>query len=506
MLNNGELFASERTSVCNQVAAPDASGYMLYPDITEVFELAPYVFDGEKHIRSNGKRLGVYHPLFSKVSELTEDEWRIYDSLKHNLSEKVGTFEINAIQNLLKSGIVIDKNTNWNVNISPQFDEIDVYIKTTEGCNFSCKGCVTASDIIQPSMARLLDPEVCKILLERAVVSSIEKNAKRINFKWAGGEPLLSNAFKVISACGDFVADLRKRYPQIRITQSLLSNGVYATPEKIDFLAKNDIHISVSLWGTPDYQDKMRLPRNKVESFQRIIDNLRYIAHSSVSWSVSFVVTPENAADFPNFITMIWDTENELFIGKDWDNPLPFKFDIGLFRPQHGQTFKDGELESMENGIRAGFEKIRSMIERNIPIPQMDRFDYLDLFNTIVVPCGSGYNYLAIGPDGVAACHEELYKMKSNIDRIMSGENMFDIANHYYKPFRDQLVGNNIDFGNANKSVLSLHGGQGCPRLAYSEHGKLGSASSISQIYNNIFEEIICLETMKQNNSMNQVQ
>jgi len=146
-----------------------------------------------------------------------------------------------------------------------------------------------------------------------------------------------------------------------------------------------------------------------------------------------------------------------------------------------------------------GFDRIHDMILRGIPIQALNKMDYLDLFHTIITTCGSGYNYIAVGPEGVASCHEGLFGLESNMQRIRNGENILSIAAEEYQGEKDHLLGPNIRFDNTEKSVLSLHGGQGCPRLTRHENnGSLGVASSTSYLYDAIYPHMLSLEVMRQ--------
>ena len=123
-------------------------------------------------------------------------------------------------------------------------------------------------------------------------------------------------------------------------------------------------------------------------------------------------------------------------------------------------------------------------------------FDYLRITSSTIRSCGSGLNYIAVGPEGVSDCHEGLYNMRSNIEEIKKGRNLFDISEKYmnHEPIKSAF---DIEFSTKDE-LLKFHGGQGCPRVAIDEHnGNIKKASSVEFLYKNIFDELLSLEVMK---------
>lgn len=468
--------------------------WFLNPNIVVVRKIDRYEEKNGQTKPIFGERLGIYHPFLAKIFLLDKLEWKVFDSLLARDENSNKTLDF-----LHKNNIVLKNGEETDFQITPSFDSSEMYIKTTEGCNFSCPGCATSSDLIPASQAKLLTVDLARLFLESYIKSCSQKKIKSADIKWAGGEPMLQGAFRVVESCQQIIKKLQNKYPEVKISQTILTNGVFLTEDKIDFCAKNDIHVSVSLWGTEKFQDKMRHPRNKMETFPIIINNLKKLMQKGGSFNVSYVLTPQNALDFPNFLKIMWDTQNLDYVGNSWSKKEPLPLGIGFFRPQtkmQVEVMKKG-YKLMENGLRQGFAVILDLIKKGVKVPPLHKIDYLDLLNVITTPCGSGFTYVAVGPEGATSCHEGLYKMKNNLERIKKGENLFDIVNQDYKKDRKLLFGPNIKFNKGQ--ILALHGGQGCPRLAKEENsGKFGKASSTSILYEAIFHELLSLETMRQ--------
>jgi sulfatase maturation enzyme AslB (radical SAM superfamily) len=487
----------------------DDSKLSLYSDCVVIHALDDYiVVDGEV-TKQLGKRIGIYHPLISRVLVPDEFEWNVIDQLSRSSSISMRQLEqhyngqFSRVADILAEfrhfGLVLEETEQLNFDIQPEYNAAELYINITERCNFSCPGCATASDLIAPSQARSLNRSTTKLFLERFFHACAEKGITQSRVKWAGGEPMLKDSYQIIVATQETIQQLRRLYPDISLKQVILTNGVFLNNEKIDFALKHNMHVSVSLWGTALFQDTARRPRNKRETFPYIIENLRKLHESGGSYNVNYVLTPENAIDFPEFISIMWDVEHPNFVGKNWRNKEPVPLGINFFRPQTQAQIEDvfESYRLMENSLRFGFARILDMIKRGINVQSLHNIDYLSLFSLTTTPCGSGFNYIAVGPEGAAPCHEGLFRMKPNLDRITQGENMFDIVNEYYQHDRELLHGTNIEFKEGKR--LKLHGGQGCPRLARMENnGNLGTAASTSTLYNAIYEELLSLETMRQ--------
>jgi len=158
----------------------------------------------------------------------------------------------------------------------------------------------------------------------------------------------------------------------------------------------------------------------------------------------------------------------------------------------------------MVKGLRQGFEVIHELIMRGESVPRLGKIDYLQLFDGVIAaPCGTGYNYVALGPRGVAPCHEALFGMKPNISELQSEADILSLANAQFIGKEDLLLGQNVIFPKSlddpTRLTLMHSGGTGCPRTSRDENnGQLGYATSITeQLYAPILDELLSLETMR---------
>lgn len=425
----------------------------------------------------------VYKPVY--MSGASSDMLGIYDPLCSRIY-----IPTNAHKSLTDEF----EFSNYVVDINQTLDKADIYVKLTEGCNFACPGCVTASDRIKPENARHMKIDVLQFMLERIFESAQEKGFSQIKIKWAGGEPLLHVPYKTITQIQETIKSLSKKY-YIEVQQVILTNGVFITEEKLDFIKKHKIQLSISLWGTRSIQDLLRKPRNKQESFDIVAKNICNVHINNIDYSVNHVVTPLNSKHFKSFIELMWDTTSKRFIGRNHGITTPIPIYFAMFRPQThvSRDVLSKNYDIIRAGLTEGFAYIYELIKKGIPIQPLARFDYLNLTGISLTTCGTGYSYLAIGPDGITNCHENLYEMKNNLDKL-NNVNIFDLAAQEFDNIEQDLVGIN----NSNNTLLALHGGLGCPR----QRLKLKNSAAIEKFYMSILNDLLALEICRNNKEL----
>ncbi|MBI2009978.1 MAG: radical SAM protein [Candidatus Chisholmbacteria bacterium] len=489
-----------------------------YPHTMEVRQLSGYsprdggiepVWDG---------RLALYHPVKSELTRLGDEAWGVYDAFAQSPQNIAQVAEqtaldvdgVRTITDELKSRwILLTPGQEMNVTIQPNFGtEAELYLETTEACNFRCPGCATGADRYLASQARTMKSDTLETLLESTAQSVAEKGMERLRVKWAGGEALMPGSRRLLRVGQSVIDSLRDKHPDLDISQVILTNGSHLSDDVVSELKDWGAHVSVSLWGVGEENDRARGVRRDQDKYPNIIKGVERLHEAGVSYNVNHVVTPGNAGQFENFVRAMWDPESETFVGRYWNwggGARPIPLGVTFFRPQTEaqlEALKRSGYTQMVEGLRGGFDVTRVLIERGVPIQPLDKIDYLQLFGVIPTPCGSGFNYLAAGPRGVASCHEALFSMSDNMGEIRDGANMVDLANREYVGRRHQLMGPNVIFQSNDPTtdlVLALHGGAGCPRTTRAEHdGQLGYAASTAQaLYAPIILELLSLEAMR---------
>jgi hypothetical protein len=502
-------------------------GLSVFEFCTEVRELCGYeIVDGIR-MPTYGNRIALYHPHTSQIHAMNPGAWELYDRLKGGYSSGINEADRKLVADFKRNRIVNNNSEQvkppdeglWNWN-----NRMELYLSLTNGCNFTCStpegSCATGSDKHTAGLSKTLSKEDLSLILPNIVQSAVDKGIKEFHLKWAGGEALMPRVRELIWSGQELIASLRDKYPQIDITQVILTNGSYLNEQVVSALKKYQIRVSVSLWGIGEINNQMRGVHGKLGSYGQLVNNIGRLHNAGVRYNINHVVLPSSAEGFADFITALWDVDANSFIGKNWDwkgNPTPIPVGINFLRPQNmAQLAKmsSSGYQDIVSGLRGGFEVIKRLIESGVPVPPLSKIDYMRLFGqdkdgdilydgVTPAPCGTGHNYVAIGPSGeIAPCHELLEQSHVDPSRAQVPTiNLIDIANRRYQGYEQQLLGPNLSFGRKKDSVdyaLGLHGGTGCPITAHMEHGELGHvASSVDRLYKPIFDEILSLETQR---------
>jgi len=490
----------------------------LYPHTMVIRELVGYSQNGTLLEPIWGNRLALYHPIKSELIRLGDEGWAVFDAFGQGSQDLAVVADQTGLGIERTKEIADDLQTRWvllpagqemSVTIQPDFGkEAEVYVETTEACNMRCGGCAMGADRYLAGQAQTMKTDTLQTHMENVTRSVSEKGMKRLRFKWAGGEALMPISRKLLKEGQVIIESLRSQYPNLEISQVILTNGTHLSEEEVAELKEWDAHVSVSLWGLGEANDIARGVRRERDKYPNIIKGIQRLHEAGISYNINHVVHPGYAAQFGEFIRAMWDTEDETFVGRDWNwsgERQPIPVGIAFYRPQTEKQLKalnNFGYKQMVEGLHGGFAVMRELISRGIPIQPLDKIDYLQLFGVIPAPCGSGFNYMAIGPRGVSSCHEALFAMPDNMADIRNGTNMVDLANSEYAGRRAQLMGPNVKFSGSDPTInlaLSVHGGTGCPRTTKAEHnGELGYAASTAQaLYEPIIYELLSLETMR---------
>ena len=273
----------------------------LYPHTVVIRELTGYVQnDTTKPVWGN--RLGLYHPVKSELTLLGDDAWAVFDACalgQQDLAQiagqtGLGIEKTKAVADELQSRwILLPAGQELNVTIQPNFGtEAEVYVETTEACNFGCPGCATGADRYLSGQARTMDKDTLQTLMESAARSVSEKGMERLRFKWAGGEAIMPISLKLLKEGQGFIDSLRAQYPNLDISQVILTNGSQFTEEVIAELKEWGVHASVSLWGLGETNDKARAIRREKDKYPNIIRGIQRLHEAGINYNINHVVTP----------------------------------------------------------------------------------------------------------------------------------------------------------------------------------------------------------------------
>lgn len=415
-------------------------------------------------------------------------------------------------------GMIRDSDVSINVetlNINQFHPETELYLELSESCNMNC-ACAVGVDQMKMSghIPEQMSPQTLEIILrglfdaqEKLRLQNPEKDS--IKIKYAGGEPLFPKNLELIGQAQSILNELGKEYPEIKFRQIILTNGLLLNDKVVELIKKNDIHVSVSLWGLGDDNDKERGMRKGFNSSERVLNGIKRMVEAGVTFNVNHVVSPSNAHKLASFVEKMWNINSPDFVGKDWnfiDGRKPLAVAIQFLRPQtaeHLQTLLKGGTGAMINGVNKMFDTAIRLMKDGIYIPGLRKVDYLQPFNGVTgFTCGSGINYVAAGPRGVANCHEGLYGMDPNLKELEGGVNPLDLANSMYKSIAG-IASVHRDYSEIDSSMhlpLALHGGGGCPRVEnLSSDSGFGITSNTftKKVYAGMFDKYLEFEATR---------
>ncbi len=211
----------------------------------------------------------------SSFSVITEDD---ISTIEYYLSlENIDITEPDSIQDMLiKNGFWIPEDQDESREIELlQADyiyntKLQLIIHVTKNCNFRCKYCFIDFE------NKKMEP-----LVQEQVVSFVRNNINKysgVYVSWFGGEPLMG--MDVIRNMSEKIINICKKTKKPYLA-GITTNGFLLTPDTIRELIKNKVYsYCITLDGLKDSHDNQRVLANGNPTFDRIVDNLRYIKNA----------------------------------------------------------------------------------------------------------------------------------------------------------------------------------------------------------------------------------
>jgi uncharacterized protein len=192
--------------------------------------------------------------------------------------------EREAIDALVENGFVVESRERERADLRQYFanlredtDQLRVTVLTTLQCNFACDYCFQGDHGDYNKFAHKMSMDTAKEVVdwveERLDVIRPEKFVLTL----FGGEPLLNLpvAYYLAEQC---YALCEARGVSQRI--SVITNGLLLTPDVVDRLNPYGLQgVKVTIDGDRDTHNRMRPLRGKQGTFDKIIENVRLVAH-----------------------------------------------------------------------------------------------------------------------------------------------------------------------------------------------------------------------------------
>jgi uncharacterized protein len=295
-------------------------------------------------------------------------------------------------------------------------------LNVTNQCNLACTYCYEYGE------DKIVDTEhgkQSKFMSEATARESVEfllKEAGQIaHVTFFGGETLLN--FPVLKST---VAYARRRAAEVGKTVdfSLTTNATLLQPEMIDFLADNDIGVTISMDGPRELQNKFRVFHNGSGSYDIVAPKIKALLqrHRSRPIGARVTLTSETLD-----VTRIYRHLTEEF--GFWE----VGFAPVTTSPNQTYAISDGGFDRM----LAQFNELAYEFQEHVATNRHHGFSNIkDTLEEIhkgvskAYPCGAGLGLLGVSTDGdVAVCHRfagsdahKLGTVQTGIDRAAQQE------------------------------------------------------------------------------------
>ena len=335
------------------------------------------------------------------VNKIGEDQWTCFNpgsgggvvvipaSVKAILEKchAENVEESSVLDALASRGVVIDMANNATVQVSQiSRKSASYWFHVTNRCNLRCTYCYINKD------AEGMSIETARMTTARIIRDCKEKGITLVNFKFAGGEPML--AIPVIRevirvAQSDAGESCRANY-------GIITNATAMTPSNALFLKENGILVSVSLDGPQSSNDKARLYTDGSGSYADIIRGIDHLRNVGIQPLILTVVSPGNMEALPEF--MKW------LISEGLCSRFSFCRDKEVLERYGMRRYQ----EDLSRYLRETYV----VLGENIPSIPMDRFHNtgnLNFSGRRTRYCGRGINGYAVSHTGkFALCQETI--------------------------------------------------------------------------------------------------
>ena len=273
-------------------------------------------------------------------------------------------------------------------------------VNVTNRCNLSCAYCYEYGEdkITEPTaggMPKLMSEETARESVDFMIERSGGSPVVRLTF--FGGETLLN--FAVLEKTIPYA---RRRAAEVgkRVEFSLTTNGTLLRPEVIEFLADNDVGVTISIDGPKEMQDKFRVFHDGRGSYDVVAPKVRELLKRHTSRPIGARVTlTSDVLDITRIYRHLREEVGFWEVGFAPVTTSPARahaigesgFDsmLAQFR-ELAHEF----LEAALAGRHHGFSNVRDTVEE------------LHKGASKALPCGAGLGLMGVATNGdVALCH-----------------------------------------------------------------------------------------------------
>ncbi|MBF6300431.1 SPASM domain-containing protein [Nocardia amamiensis] len=296
----------------------------------------------------------IYNSFSSGFVRLTQPAAGIVEDMLSRSSVPQGTPGARELAGL---GILIDAAIDELAAVEQLQEQyqltehsLNLILMPTEKCIFRCLYCY--EDFAKGRMSDVVMRGVVGLVAKRAA------QLQRLRIDWFGGEPL--SALPVVERISKEIIEVCSDNG-INYSATMTTNGFLLTRETADLcLGLNIRRYQITLDGTAETHNKLRVLQNGRPTFDTIVENLMHLSERKDDFSVRIRVnfTPALVAHIPQFLRYMGER-----FGNDrrftiWFHPVgrwggPHDDEIEICDKRAAENF---ELEFMQTAAENGFQ------------------------------------------------------------------------------------------------------------------------------------------------------
>ncbi len=302
-------------------------------------------------------------------------------------------------------------------------------LNVTNSCNLACRYCYEYGD------DRLAKAETPSVMNEEIARQSVDllfaqsKKNQKLQLTFFGGETLLN--FKVIQPT---VAYARKKAAEEGqfIDFSLTTNATLLTPAIVQWLAANNIGVTVSIDGPKEYQDDMRVYKTGMGSYEVVAPRIKELlkVHRGRPIGARVTVTSKTL-DLLRTRQHLVDEMGFYEVGFAPVTSSPGR-DYSLGEEGFARLLEQFEIlseEYVEGALRNHYTGFANMADQMGEVHQGVTKAY---------PCGAGVGLLGVAPGGdLGLCHRFAGSGDHDFGHVSSGIDNAKRSEHLKKGHLD---------------------------------------------------------------------
>lgn len=248
-------------------------------------------------LERNGKTL-IYNPEFPRPLVVTKGGDYIRSFISAPSAEKDPAlydilFKHNLIGNRERRLEVTDK-----FDVSGK-DSLAIYLLVSQECNLSCTYCLAGTGSYRQH--KMMSQDIAFRTLERAAGSI--KPGGNLEVVFFGGEPLLN--WQLVKGCIDHInANLKKKYPDVKITVNMTSNMTILPSDFVAIAKSNRLSLLVDIDGPQKLHDSVRKYINGKPTYDQVLKNLSVLAESGIPFQMRATIIRSNVNDILNIVKL----------------------------------------------------------------------------------------------------------------------------------------------------------------------------------------------------------